>query len=42
MTFRRAAFASLFAVLVYCTCWDGDVRVKTNADGTRFEVETAR
>jgi len=19
---------------IYCTCWDGDVRVKANADGT--------
>jgi hypothetical protein len=27
---------------VYCTCWDGDVTVKTNADGTRFEVSTAQ
>lgn len=25
---------------VYCTCWDEDIRVKTNEDGTKFVVET--
>jgi competence protein ComEC len=25
---------------VYCTCWDEDIRVTTNEDGTKFVVET--
>lgn len=27
---------------VYCTCWDGDVRVTNDADGTKFTVRTTK
>jgi hypothetical protein len=27
---------------IYCTCWDGDVVISTNEDGTQFSVQTAR
>jgi competence protein ComEC len=26
---------------VYCTCWDGDIVVSTNADGSKFTVTTS-
>jgi hypothetical protein len=25
---------------IYCTCWDGDIVVSTNADGSKFSVTT--
>ena len=27
---------------VYCTCWDGDIVIATNEDGTQFNVTTAQ
>jgi len=26
---------------IYCTCWDGDIVVSTNADGSKFNVKTS-
>lgn len=26
---------------IYCTCWDGDIVVSTNADGSKFSVATS-
>lgn len=27
---------------VYCTCWDGDIVISTNEDGTQFQVTTTQ
>jgi competence protein ComEC len=27
---------------VYCTCWDGDVVISTDQDGTQFQVQTSQ
>jgi competence protein ComEC len=27
---------------IYCTCWDGDVVISTNEDGTQFNVQTGQ
>lgn len=27
---------------IYCTCWDGDIVISTNEDGTQFQVQTTQ
>jgi competence protein ComEC len=27
---------------IYCTCWDGDIVISTNDDGTQFQVQTTQ